>query len=96
MGLAMRFGAQTVQQNVEWSQLLDEAAALLRAVMEAENPVTFDGTPVGTAPHVRLVVERYAELGVSAIIFPTPGPWDREGFRTLDESVIRAFEDGSP
>jgi F420-dependent oxidoreductase-like protein len=51
--------------------------------------------PVGTAPHVRMVVERYAELGVSAIIFPTPGPWDREGFRYLDESVFRAFEGGS-
>ena len=52
--------------------------------------------PVGTASHVREVVERYAELGVSAIIFPTPGPWDKEGFRTLDESVIRAFEGGTP
>jgi len=52
--------------------------------------------PVGTAPHVREVVERYAELGVSEIIFPTPAPWDKEGFRYLDESVIRAFEGGSP
>lgn len=51
--------------------------------------------PVGTAPHVREVVERYAELGVSAIIFPTPAPWDKESFRYLDESVIRAFEGGS-
>lgn len=49
--------------------------------------------PIGTASHVREVVERYAELGVSAIIFPTPAPWDRDGFRYLDESVIRAFED---
>ena len=46
-------------------------------------------TPVGTASHVREVVERYAELDVSAIIFPAPGPWDEEAFRYLDESVIR-------
>jgi F420-dependent oxidoreductase-like protein len=51
--------------------------------------------PVGTADHVCEVVERYAELGVSAIIFPTPWPWDREGFRSLDEAVIRRFEGGS-
>jgi F420-dependent oxidoreductase-like protein len=51
--------------------------------------------PVGAASHVHAVVERYAELGVSAIIFPTPAPWDREGFRYLDESVIRAFDGAS-
>jgi F420-dependent oxidoreductase-like protein len=51
--------------------------------------------PVGTASHVRMVVGRYAELGVSAIIFPTPAPRDKDGFRCLDESVIRAFEGGS-
>jgi alkanesulfonate monooxygenase SsuD/methylene tetrahydromethanopterin reductase-like flavin-dependent oxidoreductase (luciferase family) len=52
--------------------------------------------PVGTAPHVREVVERYAELGVRWIIFPTLAPWDKQGFRYLDESVIRAFEGGRP
>ncbi len=51
--------------------------------------------PVGTASHVCEVVQRYAELGVNAIIFPAPGPWDREAFRHLDESVIRVFE-GDP
>jgi alkanesulfonate monooxygenase SsuD/methylene tetrahydromethanopterin reductase-like flavin-dependent oxidoreductase (luciferase family) len=51
-------------------------------------------TPVGTASHVREVVERYAELDVSAIIFPAPGPWDKEAFRYLDESVIRPFDGG--
>jgi F420-dependent oxidoreductase-like protein len=49
--------------------------------------------PVGTASHVCQVVERYAELGVSGMIFPTPGPWDEEAFRYLDESVIRVFEE---
>jgi alkanesulfonate monooxygenase SsuD/methylene tetrahydromethanopterin reductase-like flavin-dependent oxidoreductase (luciferase family) len=52
--------------------------------------------PVGTASHVCEVVERYAELGVSAIVFPAPGPWDREAFRFLDASVIRAFGGDSP
>jgi F420-dependent oxidoreductase-like protein len=52
--------------------------------------------PVGPASHVCEVVERYAELGVSAIVFPTPGPWDRDGFRYLDESVIRIFGEPGP
>ena len=43
---------------------------------------------------MRRVVARYAELGVSAIVFPAPGPWDREAFRYLDRTVIRAFDDG--
>jgi F420-dependent oxidoreductase-like protein len=50
--------------------------------------------PVGPASHVCDVVARYAELGVSAILFPSPGPWDREAFRYLDESVIRPFARG--
>jgi len=98
---------------------LEEAAALLRAVLEAEKPVRFEGAyyrledapflpgfvqkphpplrqevPVGPASHVRDVVAQYAELGVSAIIFPAPGPWDRQVFRYLDESVIRPFAGG--
>jgi alkanesulfonate monooxygenase SsuD/methylene tetrahydromethanopterin reductase-like flavin-dependent oxidoreductase (luciferase family) len=50
--------------------------------------------PVGPASHVREVVERYAELGVSEIIFPAPGPWNLEVFRYLDESVIRPLAIG--
>jgi alkanesulfonate monooxygenase SsuD/methylene tetrahydromethanopterin reductase-like flavin-dependent oxidoreductase (luciferase family) len=50
--------------------------------------------PVGPPSHVREVVAKYAELGVSAILFPAPGPWDREAFRYLDESVIRPFAGG--
>jgi alkanesulfonate monooxygenase SsuD/methylene tetrahydromethanopterin reductase-like flavin-dependent oxidoreductase (luciferase family) len=49
--------------------------------------------PVGPASHVCEVVERYAELGVSAIVFPAPGPWDRDAFQFLNESVIRTFEE---
>ena len=96
---------------------LDEAAALLRAVMEAEKPVTFHGEYYQLEnapflpgfvqkPHPPLMIggggekrtlrtaARYAELDVSAIIFPAPGPWDEEAFRYLDESVIRRFDGG--
>jgi F420-dependent oxidoreductase-like protein len=48
-----------------------------------------DEVPVGTAAHVRQIVGRYAELGVTGIIFPAPGPWNHDGFRHLDAEVIR-------
>ena len=47
--------------------------------------------PVGTAAHVRGVLERYVELGVEAILMPMPGPWDLEVLRRLDQEVLRAF-----
>jgi alkanesulfonate monooxygenase SsuD/methylene tetrahydromethanopterin reductase-like flavin-dependent oxidoreductase (luciferase family) len=47
--------------------------------------------PVGSPAHVRGVIERYAELGVSAIILPAPGPWSGEAFRQLDRTVLRPF-----
>jgi F420-dependent oxidoreductase-like protein len=50
--------------------------------------------PVGSPEHVREVIERYAELGVSAIIFPAPGPWSQDAFRLLDRDVLRPFASG--
>ena len=41
-----------------------------------------------------MTAANYAELGVSAIIFPAPGPWNLEVFRYLDESVIRPLAAG--
>jgi F420-dependent oxidoreductase-like protein len=48
--------------------------------------------PVGSATHVRRVIERYAELGVTGILFPAPGPWDADAFRHLDAEVLRSFD----
>ena len=53
-----------------------------------------DELPVGSADHVCEVIERYCELGVTAIVLPAPGPWDREAFRYLDQAVIRHFDAG--
>jgi len=48
-------------------------------------------TPVGSAEHVRGVVERYAELGVTYIIVLSEGPWKREEYARLSDEVVSAF-----
>ena len=118
MTTTMSFGVQSVQQNVEWRELLEfwrfleeetaveslwtmdhlvasiqgrlpEVPCFEREHFQLTEVQLREEVPVGSASHVRDVVAQYAELGVSAIIFPAPGPWDREVFRYLDESVIR-------
>jgi len=52
-------------------------------------------TPVGSAAQVRDVLARYAELGITGLVFPGPAPYDYEGYRHLSESVVAAFDGGS-
>jgi F420-dependent oxidoreductase-like protein len=49
-------------------------------------------TPVGPPQRVCEVIERYAQLGVTEIVFPAPGPWDLDAFRRLDEEVLAVFD----
>ena len=47
--------------------------------------------PIGSPAHVRQVVERYAEAGVSGIIMQTQGPWKREIYQRINDEVMAAF-----
>ncbi len=47
--------------------------------------------PLGSAAHVRDIVEQYAALGVTQIITQTQGPWKREVYQRLNDEVIAAF-----
>ena len=47
--------------------------------------------PIGTAAHVREVVERYAEIGVTQMIMMSQAPWKREIYARLNEEVIARF-----
>ncbi|TAK61027.1 MAG: TIGR03560 family F420-dependent LLM class oxidoreductase [Dehalococcoidia bacterium] len=47
--------------------------------------------PIGPPAHVRSVVERYAEAGVSGIIMQTQGPWKREIYQRINDEVVAAF-----
>lgn len=47
--------------------------------------------PIGTAEHVREMVERYAEAGVTRMIVLTKWPWKLEVYRRLNDEVVAAF-----
>jgi F420-dependent oxidoreductase-like protein len=47
--------------------------------------------PVGPPAHVREVVERYAEAGISGIIMQTQGPWKREIYERINDEVVASF-----
>jgi F420-dependent oxidoreductase-like protein len=49
-------------------------------------------TPVGSAAHVREVMERYGELGITGIVFPAVAPYDLAGLRHISEAVVAAFD----
>ena len=47
--------------------------------------------PIGNAAHVREVVERYAEVGVTRMIMLTQAPWRHDTFRRISDEVVSAF-----
>lgn len=47
--------------------------------------------PIGTADHVREVVERYTEAGVTRMIMLTQAPWRHDTFRRISDEVVSAF-----
>ena len=84
--------AKTVQMPVS---IVDDPKELegVRAFLVDHYQMTMqqarDEAPVGPVDHVLKVLAAYAELGVSAIIVPTPGPWDHHRLRQLDERIVR-------
>lgn len=52
--------------------------------------------PIGSLAHVREVVARFGELGVSAIHLPAVGPWDHGVFQRLSDTVVAAFDGDAP
>jgi alkanesulfonate monooxygenase SsuD/methylene tetrahydromethanopterin reductase-like flavin-dependent oxidoreductase (luciferase family) len=49
-------------------------------------------TPVGPAARVCEILARYAELGITGIVFPAPAPYDYVGFAQLSERVIAPLQ----
>jgi len=46
---------------------------------------------IGNAAHVREVVQRYADAGVTEIIMQSQGPWRQDIYRRVNDEVIAAF-----
>jgi F420-dependent oxidoreductase-like protein len=47
--------------------------------------------PIGSASHVREVVQRYADIGVEEMITQSQGPWKRDIYARLNDEVVSAF-----
>jgi len=47
--------------------------------------------PVGDAPHVREVIQQYADIGVSYIIMMSLAPYNLDVYRRISEQVVEAF-----
>jgi alkanesulfonate monooxygenase SsuD/methylene tetrahydromethanopterin reductase-like flavin-dependent oxidoreductase (luciferase family) len=43
---------------------------------------------IGSAKHVREVIKRYADIGVTEVIAQSQGPWKQDIYRRLNEEVI--------
>ena len=44
--------------------------------------------PSWSASHVREVIQRYADIGVTEVIAQSQGPWKQDIYRRLNDEVI--------
>jgi alkanesulfonate monooxygenase SsuD/methylene tetrahydromethanopterin reductase-like flavin-dependent oxidoreductase (luciferase family) len=71
--------------------LIDRLAGMFGAGMGLKPDEAKKVLPIGSAAHVRSVVEEYAAVGVSGIIMQTQGPWKREVYQRINDEVVAAF-----
>lgn len=94
---ASRDPAEIVKSTLVPVQATDDQGSVdfMASAMATSFGLTHDEakqvTLVGSAEHVRAVVERYAELGVTYIIVLSEGPWKREEYVRLSDEVVSAF-----
>jgi alkanesulfonate monooxygenase SsuD/methylene tetrahydromethanopterin reductase-like flavin-dependent oxidoreductase (luciferase family) len=82
------FGTIVVSEN---QGLLDRVARMFGAGLGLTPEEAMRQLPIGSAEHVRDVVEEYAAVGVTQMIMPSQGPWKREVYGRIDEQVVAAF-----
>ncbi len=71
--------------------MVDRVAGAVGAGMGLKADEAKKQLPIGPPAHVREVVERYAEAGVSGIIMQTQGPWKREVYQRINDEVVAPF-----
>ena len=71
--------------------LIDRVAAMSGGGMGLSVDEAKTVLPIGSATHVRGVVEAYAAVGVTTIIAQTQGPWKREVYQRMNDEVVSAF-----
>jgi alkanesulfonate monooxygenase SsuD/methylene tetrahydromethanopterin reductase-like flavin-dependent oxidoreductase (luciferase family) len=72
-------------------RLIEAVAPIVARHIEVSLETVLEETPIGSAARVREIVGRFAELGITAILFPCPAPYNYESMRYLSESVVAAF-----
>jgi F420-dependent oxidoreductase-like protein len=82
------FGTMVVSDN---AGLIDRVAGMFGAGMGLTPDEAKRQLPIGDAGHVREVVERYAEVGVTEMIMATQGPWKREVYQRINDEVVARF-----
>lgn len=82
------FGTIVVSEN---QGLIDRVATMFGAGMGLKPDEAKQVLPIGGAAHVRSVVERYAEAGITEMIMPSQGPWKREVYQRINDEVVEAF-----
>jgi alkanesulfonate monooxygenase SsuD/methylene tetrahydromethanopterin reductase-like flavin-dependent oxidoreductase (luciferase family) len=71
--------------------LIDRVSAMFGAGLGLTPEEAQKQLPIGAAGHVREVVEKYAEIGVTQMIMPSQGPWKREVYQRINDEVVAAF-----
>jgi len=88
--------ARTVSATVIVSEnqgLIDRVAGMFGGGMGLSPEQAKQLLPIGPAGHVRELVERYAEAGVSQIIMQTQGPWKRAVYERINNEVVARFDE---
>ncbi|HEY8172148.1 MAG TPA: TIGR03560 family F420-dependent LLM class oxidoreductase [Dehalococcoidia bacterium] len=83
------FGTIVVSEN---QGLIDRIAAMFGAGMGLKPDEAKRIMPIGSPEHVRSVVAKYADIGVSEMIMMSQGPWKQDVYRRISDEVISAFE----
>jgi F420-dependent oxidoreductase-like protein len=82
------FTAVVVSDN---EKLIDRVATMLAAGTGMSAEESKRVMPIGSADHVREVIERYASIGVSQIIMMAQAPWKRDIYERLNKEIVAPF-----
>ena len=82
------FGSMVVSDN---QNLIDRVAAMFGAGAGLSAEEAKRQLPIGSGEHVRNIVQRYADIGVTQVIMMSQGPWKREVYERINREVVEPF-----
>lgn len=82
------FGTIVVSDN---QGFVDRIAGMFGAGMGLSVEEAKRELPIGNAEHVRTIVERYADAGVTEMIMTSQGPWKREVYERINAEIVEPF-----